>query len=93
MQYEPITVDTHLAVKALMEADFSEEQAEAVVNTIKKINLSHLATKADVYDLKADNKALDHKIEVLTQATKADLKELEQRIRLFANFEASSKVL
>jgi hypothetical protein len=69
MQYEPITVDTHLAVKALMEADFSEEQAEAVVNTIKKINLSHLATKADVYDLKSEMEKgrADHKADLKSQ--------------------------
>ncbi len=59
--------DTHRAVKTLTAAGFSEAKAEAMIDAMGD---SHdaLATKADL------NK--------LAQSTKADLRELELRMRL-----------
>ena len=48
-----VTVDTHELVKQLVASyDFSEEQAEGVVHAVNRIDLSNLATKADIKDTK-----------------------------------------
>ena len=43
--------DTHKAVKALTEADFSEPQIESVVSTVRDAIGGELATKADLKEL------------------------------------------
>ena len=57
-----ITFDTHAAVKRLLEAGVEERQAEAFVATfsdvlgerVTKADLEPLATKADLFAVKAD---------------------------------------
>ena len=49
-----ITIDTHAVVKELMRRGFNEEQAEGVVDAIESIDLSDLATKRDILELKSD---------------------------------------
>jgi hypothetical protein len=49
-------MDTHEVVKELLAAGFTENQAEAVTRVVYKardIDLSHLATKADIGETKA----------------------------------------
>ena len=51
------TLDTHELVKDLKASGFNDEQAEAVTRAVTKardIDLSNLATKADLAELKAD---------------------------------------
>ena len=78
--------DTHKAIKTLIGAGFSETKAEAMIDAMGD---SHdaLATKADIAVVKADTGALRSDLKALEQAvneraTKADLRELELRMRL-----------
>jgi hypothetical protein len=51
------TLDTHELVKDLKASGFSDDQAEAVTRAVTKardIDLSNLATKTDLAELKAD---------------------------------------
>jgi len=52
-----LTIDTYEVVKDLRSAGFTDEQAEALARTMRKaqdLDLSYLATKADVAESKAD---------------------------------------
>lgn len=52
-----ITFDTYSHIKDLREKGFSEAQAVSVVNMIKEsqeMSITSLATKADLFELKAD---------------------------------------
>ncbi len=50
-----VTLDTHELVKQLITSyNFSEEQAEGVVHAVNSIDLSSLATKADIEDIKRE---------------------------------------
>jgi phage I-like protein len=60
------TLDTHELVKDLKSAGFTDEQAEAVTRAVKQaqqIDLSDLATKADVFALKGDVSALGARLD------------------------------
>jgi hypothetical protein len=51
------SLDTHEIVKDLKSAGFTDEQAEAVTRAVKKaqdLDLSSLATKADLAELRAE---------------------------------------
>lgn len=51
-----IAFDTHAAVKRLIEAGFSDTQAESVVDTLKSArdaDLGQLATKADLLEMES----------------------------------------
>jgi len=51
------TLDTHELVKRLTSVGFSSEQAEALTAAVRQdqdTDLSHLATKADLAELKAE---------------------------------------
>jgi len=51
------SVDTHEIVKDLKNAGFTDEQAEAVTRAVKKaqdIDLSNLATKTDLAELRTE---------------------------------------
>ncbi len=55
-----ITLDTHAVVKDLMANGFSGEQAEAVTRAVREaqnIDLSNLATKTDIAEVRAELKA------------------------------------
>lgn len=72
------TLDTHELVKDLKAAGFTDDQAEAVTRAVKnarEIDLSALATKADLASVKAELAILAAKLDnmVGSYATKADL--------------------
>ena len=46
--------DTHRAVLRLQQTKFSAEQAQGIVDTIENIDISHLATKDDIKDLRIE---------------------------------------
>ena len=71
------TFDTYAAAKRLRDAGFDERQAEAAVSMVRDAagaDREHLATKADLAELKAELKG---DVEALRAATKADLAELK----------------
>lgn len=83
------TLDTHELVKDLKAAGFTDDQAEAVTRAVKQareIDLSDLATKADlkseVAGLRADIALLAAKLDNIaaTYATKAELSDLRTDI-------------
>jgi hypothetical protein len=47
-------VDTYKLITNLKARGFTEEQAQGVTEAINEIDLSHLATKADIAELKAE---------------------------------------
>ncbi len=47
-----ITFDTHEAIKQLQKGGFEKKQAEALINFEKTKDTTHLATKADISELK-----------------------------------------
>ena len=49
-----LAFDTHKAVKALQDAGFAEAQAEAVVVTVGEAVGGHVATKADLAEVKGE---------------------------------------
>lgn len=53
-----LTLDTHKAISRLKEAGFEETKAEAIVNSLKEVNLENVVTRADlrtaIAELKAD---------------------------------------
>ncbi len=59
-----LLVDTHELVEQLIEEGFSKEQAEGVTNAIKSIDLSHLATKQDILEIKQDMKELEYRMTI-----------------------------
>ena len=68
-----VTVDTHELMKQLIASyDFSEEQAEGVVHAVNSIDLSNLATKADIKDTKRE-----------IENIRAELREMELRLKLW----------
>ncbi len=68
-----VTVDTHELVKQLVASyDFSEEQAEGVLHAVNSIDLSNLATKADIKDTKRE-----------IENIRAELREMELRLKLW----------
>jgi hypothetical protein len=73
-------LDTHETVKDLKAAGFTDEQAEALTRALRRsqeIDLSNLATKADLAQLQAATKA---DLAQLQAATKADLAQLRTEI-------------
>ena len=69
-----MSIDTHKAVKALIDAGFNEAQAEAIVET----RHSELATKTD---LQALEQSIEARFQALEQSTRADIQALEQSTR------------
>ncbi len=85
--------DTHKAIKTLIGAGFSETKAEAMIDAmgdshdalatkadIAVVNADIAVVKADTGALRSDLKALEQAVN--ERATKADLRELELRMRL-----------
>jgi len=87
--------DTHKAVKALQSAGFDDAQAEVVVDTIGEAITGHLATKADISELRVDLKEeiaevkaelkedihqLDNKIDEVKAELKEDIHQLDNKI-------------
>ena len=59
-------IDTQQVHSALVAGGFSQQQADTVIETMRSIDLSHLATKDD--------------LKAMEQATKSDLKAMEQKM-------------
>ena len=54
-----IAIDTYKVIKRLQERGFSKDQAEALVSVAQEVDISTMATKADLKDLRLDfDKAL-----------------------------------
>ena len=71
-----VAFDTYKMVKRLRDAGFTDNPAEAVTAAVQEsgsVDLSQLATKADLVELRAATKA---DLTELRAATKADLTEL-----------------
>lgn len=49
-----ISLDTHKAIKHLMNAGFSPQQAEGMIDTLQQVNTSQLVTKTDMAEFKTD---------------------------------------
>lgn len=49
-----LLTDTHKVVAFLQDKKFSADQAEGIVEVVNQIDISHLATKDDVKELKLD---------------------------------------
>jgi hypothetical protein len=49
-----IAIDTYKVIKRLQERGFTKDQAEALVSVAQEIDLSALATKVDLKDLRLD---------------------------------------
>ena len=49
-----IAIDTYKAIKRLQERGFTKDQAEALVSVAEEIDISGLATKADLQELRLD---------------------------------------
>ena len=72
-----ITVDTHELVKQLISSyNFSEEQAEGVVHAVNSIDLSNLATKADI-------EGVSKEIDGAKSELRAEIREMELRLKLW----------
>lgn len=52
-----LTLDTHDFIKGLMEAGMPEQQAEALADGLRQVNLSHVVTRDDLTEFKADIQA------------------------------------
>jgi len=51
---QTLVVDTNGIIKKLEQRGFSRTQAEGITSALKELDLSALATKADLKDLKLD---------------------------------------
>ncbi len=58
MYMATLSIDTHNAVKVLIDAGYSEKQAEGVVSIFQSAELKEIATKQDVHQLRGDIKDL-----------------------------------
>ena len=101
-----LVFDTHQAVKNLKSAGADEKLAEAVVTTIGTAISDHVATKADIKDVRGEIKDVRGEIkdvrgdiEALHLATKADIEHLKKDLTirlgfmLFAGFGAMTAIL
>jgi hypothetical protein len=51
---QTLVIDTHTIVEKLEKSGFTRTQAEGITSALKELDLSALATKADLKDLKLD---------------------------------------
>ena len=49
-----LILDTHKAISRLKDAGFEEAKAEAIVDSLQEIDLTQVASKEDIANLKAD---------------------------------------
>ena len=73
-----IAFDTHVYVKKLQDAGFTEKQAEVLASTQAELIDERLATKRDLKDLEF---VLTRDIKELEASTKHDIKELETNLK------------
>lgn len=69
-------LDTHQTVKDLTAAGFTDAQAEALTSALRQvqqIDLSHLATKADLGDLRRDMTLLRAEMDTKLAELKAEI--------------------
>jgi hypothetical protein len=80
-----VQFDTHEVVKGLKAAGFNDEQAEAVTRVVRDarmVDLSNLATKADLFTINAELTAFATKSDLF--ATKADLSAIKAELTALA---------
>ena len=75
-----LAFDTHKAVKALREAGADEPLAEAVVVTIGDALGEHVATKADVAEVKTGLAEVKAELKADVAEVKVNLAEMETRL-------------
>ncbi len=63
-----LTIDTLAFSKSLKAAGADERLAEAIVEGLSKVDISDLATKADINELRGEIKGLDTKIDLLEKS-------------------------
>ena len=71
-----VAFDTYKMIKRLRDAGFTDTQAEAVSGAVQEgstVDLSILATKADLAETKAELKADNLRLETKIEAAKADI--------------------
>ncbi len=51
---QTLVIDTYKVVKRLQERGFTKDQAEALVAVAQEVDISSLATKSDLKDLRLD---------------------------------------
>lgn len=54
MSLATITLDTHIVIKQLLRKGYTEDQAEGFVEAMKEINLTGVATKSDIDNVRED---------------------------------------
>jgi hypothetical protein len=67
MDMAMLTFDTYAFIQTMKDAGIPEEQAKAIALGLQKIDLSHVATKQDISDLRAELKGdiKDVKIDII----------------------------
>lgn len=79
-----VALGTTAVVKELQAAGFTEPQAEALTRAVRKaqdVDVSLLATKADLQVLKSDLQGLRGELDLFRVETKADIDALRQSTR------------
>ena len=75
------TLDTHAAVQAMEAVGIVREQAEAIVETVRRAD-SGLATKADIAELRAEMKTGDAKTRAEIAELRTEIARVQYRILL-----------
>lgn len=68
-----VLIDTLSVTKRLLAQGFTEDQAEGVVQAIQEIDLSHLASKADILLLERRIDQVESRLENKMESVKAEL--------------------
>jgi len=69
-----LTIDTLAVAQILRKRGFGEEQATGVVEALREIDASQLATKADIHDLEAKIDRVETRLEAKIETSTANLK-------------------
>jgi len=76
------SIDTHKHIKELTRQGASEPLAEAITNMVKEsqeVNLSFLATKLDIQEVRAEMQELRAELKTDIQEVRAEIKEMGLR--------------
>ncbi|HYA81283.1 MAG TPA: hypothetical protein VED87_10170 [Methylocystis sp.] len=69
-----LTIDTSAVAQILRKRGFAEEQATGVVEALRAIDASQLATKADVREIEARIDRVEARLEAKVETSAANLK-------------------
>jgi len=87
--------DTHALVEQFIATGFDKKQAEALVSAIKEsrdYDLSNLATKKDIFELKSDILKLEASTKEDIHSLKQDITRLETAMKYLATKEEVAQV-